>query len=529
MNMKRLSSIILAVLCSTFSVFAEQITVKDLVLKPGESAMVEIALQNAKTNLVAFQMDLALPDGIGIDKTGCSLSSRITDEDQTLTIGRLSEGVYRLTSTSLSLKPISGTSGAMLTLKLTSTESFVNGTATLSNILFSTASSEEVDVDNVSFSIKSLYTLNYITFVDNSTKAVCLSNWDTNGDGVLTVEEAATVTSLGTAFTGNTSITKFGEIRYFTGLGRIDDSAFQGCTGLTSIEIPEGILSIGVAAFQDCKNLKSVTLPSTLNSIGSSAFQGCEKLVSIDIPNGTTRIDGAAFYGCSGLTSMSIPQSITSIGASAFEGCTGRLDINCNIPNPPHYDLGVFYGAQFTEVVMGDSVKSIGWNAFGRDGNNTLTSVTIGKNVETIGNRAFFQCSALKKIIIPNSIKTIGNQVFFRCTSLESVTIGNGLEGMGSGVFQECTALQTANIQSGSIGSSAFASCTNLASLTLGNGVSSIGEQAFEHCEKLSVVDIPSSVKTIDRVAFYECSGLTSITIPSSVTSIGEWAFGYCI
>ena len=161
MNMKRLSSIILAVLCSTFSVFAEQITVKDLVLKPGESAMVEIALQNAKTNLVAFQMDLALPDGIGIDKTGCSISSRITDEDQTLTVGKLSEGLYRLTSTSLSLKPISGTSGALLTLKLTSSGNFVNGTANISNILFSTASSEEVDVENTSFNINTLYTLTY--------------------------------------------------------------------------------------------------------------------------------------------------------------------------------------------------------------------------------------------------------------------------------------------------------------------------------------------------------------------------------
>ena len=371
-------------------------------------------------------------------------------------------------------------------------------------------------------------TVEIVDFADANVKAICVANWDTNGDGELYPKEAAAVKSFGTIFMGNTSITKFGEMRHFTGLGRIDDSAFQGCTGLTSIEIPEGILSIGVAAFQDCKNLESVTLPSTLNSIGSSAFQGCEKLASIDIPNGTTRIDGAAFNGCSGLKTMSIPQSITTIGANAFEGCTGRLNINCNIPNPPHYDLGVFYGAQFTEVVMGDSVKTIGWNAFGRDGNNTLKSVTIGKNVVSIGNRAFFQNSALTSINIPNSVKTIGNQVFFRCTSLESVTIGNGLESMGSGVFQECTALESANIQSGSIGSSAFANCTNLSSLTLGNGVSSISEQAFEHCEKLSVVDIPSSVKTIDRVAFYECSGLTSITIPSSVTSIGEWAFGYC-
>lgn len=159
--MSKIVSIIVAVLCTTLSVFAEQIIVSDLVLKPGESAMMEIALQNAKTNLVAFQMDLALPEGIGIDKTGCSLSSRITDEDQTLTIGKLSEGVYRLTSTSLALKPISGTSGKLLSIKLTSTGNFVSGNTTISNILFSTSASEEVDVENTSFTINTLYTLTY--------------------------------------------------------------------------------------------------------------------------------------------------------------------------------------------------------------------------------------------------------------------------------------------------------------------------------------------------------------------------------
>ncbi len=160
--MNKIASIIIAVLCGTLTAFAEQISVADLALRPGESAVVEVVLNNEHTNLVAFQMDLTLPDGISIDKTKCSLSSRFTDEDQTLTVGRLSEGVYRLTSTSLSLKPISGTSGTLLTLKLKSTESFVNGEATINNILFSTASSEEVDVENSSFTVNTLYKLTYM-------------------------------------------------------------------------------------------------------------------------------------------------------------------------------------------------------------------------------------------------------------------------------------------------------------------------------------------------------------------------------
>jgi len=160
--MKRIFSIAIAVLLGTFTSFAEQIKVTDIALVAGGSTTVEIELENVHTDLVAFQMDLTLPEGIGIDKEGCTLSSRISDEEQVLAIGRQSANTYRLTSTSFSLVPISGTSGALLTLKLTSTTDFVKGQATLTNILFSTASSQEVAASDVSFAINTLYTLTYM-------------------------------------------------------------------------------------------------------------------------------------------------------------------------------------------------------------------------------------------------------------------------------------------------------------------------------------------------------------------------------
>ena len=125
---------------------------------------VEIDLNNYETNFVAFQMDLTLPEGVGIDKTGCSLSSRITDENQELTIGKLESGDYRITSTSLSLTPISGNEGTLLTLKLTAAEDFEGGQATISNIRFSTAESLKVTMSDETFDIDILkkYKLRYI-------------------------------------------------------------------------------------------------------------------------------------------------------------------------------------------------------------------------------------------------------------------------------------------------------------------------------------------------------------------------------
>ena len=125
---------------------------------------VEIGLNNYETNFVAFQMDLTLPEDVSIDKTGCELSSRITDENQELTIGKLESGDYRITSTSLSLTPISGNEGTLLTLKLTAAEDFEGGQATISNIRFSTSNSVKVVMSDETFDIDILkkYKLRYI-------------------------------------------------------------------------------------------------------------------------------------------------------------------------------------------------------------------------------------------------------------------------------------------------------------------------------------------------------------------------------
>ncbi len=91
-----------------------------------------------------------------------------------------------------------------------------------------------------------------ISFADANVKAICVQNWDTNGDGELSIIEAAAVTDLGTVFEGNSSITSFNELQFFTGLISIGDCAFFGCNGLTSVTIPNTVTTIGDSAFQDC-------------------------------------------------------------------------------------------------------------------------------------------------------------------------------------------------------------------------------------------------------------------------------------
>ena len=169
--------------------------------------------------------------------------------------------------------------------------------------------------------------------------------------------------------------------------------AFSGCSGLTSVTIPNSVTSIGSEAFYECSSLTSVTIPNSVTSIGDKTFYGCSGLTSVTIGNSVTSIGDQAFYECTGLTSVAIGNSVTSIGEWAFSGCKG------------------------------------------------LTSVTIPNSVTSIGVYAFYKCTGLTSVTIPNSVTYIGDMAFASCTSLTSVTIPNSVTSIGWGAFDKCTGL----------------------------------------------------------------------------------------
>ena len=119
-----------------------------------------------------------------------------------------------------------------------------------------------------------------------------------------------------------------------TGGTSIGDYAFDGCSNLTSIEIPNSVTSICNNAFYSCSNLTSIVIPNSVTSIGFSAFRGCSSLTSVVIPNSVTSIGDYAFRSCSSLTSIVIPNSVTSIGGYAFYNCS-NLTIYCEATSKP--------------------------------------------------------------------------------------------------------------------------------------------------------------------------------------------------
>ena len=316
--------------------------------------------------------------------------------------------------------------------------------------------------------------------------------------------------------TGNLTIpdsATYGGTTYaVTSIGNV---AFRGCSGLTSVTIPNSVTSIGDYAFLDCSGLTSVTIPNSVSSIGDYAFLDCSGLSSVTISNSVTSIGVCVFARCSGLMSVTIPNSVSSIGDDAFSDCSGLTSVT--MPNSVTYiGDGVFFGCTgLTSVTIPNSVTSIGDYVF--YGCSGLTSVTIPNSVTDIGSYAFSGCSGLTSVTIPNSVTSIGNYVFHGCSGLTSVTIPNSVTSIGNYVFHGCTGLTSVTIPNSvtDIGAYAFSGCSGLTSVTLGSGVDNIGDYAFAGCTHLrSIVSKATYPPICSSIAFEGVPSYCTLTVP---------------
>ena len=323
-----------------------------------------------------------------------------------------------------------------------------------------------------------------ISFEDSITKSICVDNWDTNKDGEISYTEAEKVTKISANIFTGTSIVSFRELKYFKNIQEIHSNAFNGCYSLTSIELPDGVTSMGDYVFYNCTNLNSVVIPTCW--IGNYMFANCMRLTNITIGNGVTLIGEGAFVGCEGLDEITIPDSVTSIGNYAFQNCS-------------------------------------------------TISISIGNGVSEIGSRAFDGCNgtlAINSKVIENNcaINDYENPNYWLYNStFSTITIGETISKIGNNVFRDFESIQSVDISDSvkTIGDGAFAGCKNLSSLNMGKSIVSIGISAFGWCASLKKIIIPNSVESIGSLAFIE-SPITKITIPSSVKSIGESAFCDC-
>ena len=257
-----------------------------------------------------------------------------------------------------------------------------------------------------------------------------------NGTDFRMIREMAGSDYYGGSTEGNLSVLDLSEAKivigggdYFNGYSCytsndvIGNRAFNGCSRLTSLNLPASITRIGDYAFYCCSGLTSLTLPAGITEIGYSAFCGCSGLTSLNLPAGITSIGDDAFYGCSGLTSITLPAGITEIGGSAFNGCS-----------------------RLTSLTLPAGITSIGGGAF--YGCSGLTSLNLPAGITEIGGGAFGFCSGLTSINLPAGITSIGEYAFYGCSGLTSVTLPAGLTQIDDYAFSECSGLTSIYVYS---------------------------------------------------------------------------------
>jgi len=311
-------------------------------------------------------------------------------------------------------------------------------------------------------------------------------------------------------------------------------NAFNGCTELTNLTIPENITSIGERAFSNCTGLTSLIVPDKVTSIDNYAFYLCSGLESMTMSSTISTIGYHAFEGCSSLTGLSIPASITSIELYAFKNCSGLKSLTI-LGTLSSIKEGLFYGCSgLTSLTIPDNATSIADYAF--HGCSGLTTITIPANVASIGIGAFYNCSGLTNVTIPANVTSISALMFYGCTGLKNASIlNNTITMIPEYFFQGCTLLESFTIPAGVtiIGSQAFSGCASLNSITIPETIYAVNVRAFEYCTGLMTVIVnpvtPPSVGYyyLGNYLFEGCTSLTAIRVPAGKVDDYKGAGGW--
>lgn len=333
---------------------------------------------------------------------------------------------------------------------------------------------------------------------------------------------------------------------------QIGHFAFADCTRITSVTMPDTVVSVGSRSFHNCQRLVSVSLSQGLVSIASTAFENCHALTSISLPSSLQSIGTQAFLYCTGLTSIHIPAGVVTFGQIPFSGCTALAEVTVDAANPNFAGLdGVLYNKAFTALiqcpagktgalVIPEGVTSIPQYGVSRAAH--LTQITLPSTITSLGTGAFQYCTSLVSINLPPGITEIPAMGFFNCASLIEVAIPDGVTTVSGSAFLDCISLVAIRIPASvtNLNDSALEGClfvseidldpANISYVMSQNALFDAAMSKLIRCETGRSGDftIPAGVGTILPGAFANCSDLAGVAIPSSVTTIGGSAFKGC-
>ena len=223
-------------------------------------------------------------------------------------------------------------------------------------------------------------------------------------------------------------------------------------SSINLIGLSNSMSRIARSMFSGCNNLHEIDIPGNIRNIEELAFEKCENLTHVHLNEGLKRIEKGAFYNCSRLMGLIIPSTVSEIGGNPFLGCL--TDIKCL---SPHFRIknGMLFTSDMKKLIsclysngvieIPYGVEEIGDESF----NSGLTCVVIPDSVKTIGADAFSRTS-IKTMTFPKSVSKIGCYVLRNCNELEEIHIQNENIVIEDGLADNCESLKVIYIPKGS-------------------------------------------------------------------------------
>lgn len=389
-----------------------------------------------------------------------------------------------------------------------------------------------------------------------------------NADG-----ETCKITGMGAC--NDTELTIPSRIDGYTVTG-IERFAFDGCSELTRVTLPDSITDVGKMAFRYCDRLQytvyenanylgnennpylvlvgaldeeiaSCTIHADTKVIGGYALFSCDNLTDVVIPEGVVTLGEMSFYDCGSLRNVTLPDSLQNIGLQIFGDCD---DLQYNTydgvmymgnENNPYLMLAAVMDGSYTSYTVNERTKFISWSAFIMQ--RELKSVTIPASVRGIDSTALVVGGSLQEIKVAEDnpyFKSVNGSLYSKDGKELKRYLSDGTEtafsipsdvrGIGEAAFFDSVSLTEINIPDGvtSIEEQAFARCSQLSDIKGFKNVTRIGERAFYSCEGLTDLSFCKKVIAIGEAAFVFCDGLTDITLNDGLTTIGPGAFSSC-
>ena len=316
--------------------------------------------------------------------------------------------------------------------------------------------------------------------------------------------------------------TSLKKVIFSEGTETIPTECFRNCTALESVVLPDSVKLIDATsntasgAFYYCLNLKNVSIGKNIENIQNNAFHTCGNELEITFRDGVTAIPASSFSDRKELTSVNLPDTLTSIGDNAFMNCS-KISSLYFPSNLKSIGYKAFYGSGLTEISLPGC--QLGNAAFMQ--NSALKKVTIGEGTLTIPTECFRDCTALESVVLPDSVELIdatsnsASGAFYNCLKLKDVSIGKNIKNIQSNAFHTCYTGLEITFRDGvtAIPASSFSDRYEITKVILPDTLTSIGNSAFSGCSNLSSCNFPSNLKSIEAYAFNN-SALTEITLP---------------